>query len=173
MLKLRDLMMPPAGSEVYLALEWLEGDLHSLIHSSRPLPDEHIQRIVHQMLRGLKAIHAANVVHKDLKPSNLLVSATCDLRICNFSAACSGARGGTQGQLGETTAARPRLSEYMSAAEHWYCAPEQLVEETQSCDERLDMWSAALVLAEMLGRKALLQGPARTRMERMPGPDEL
>lgn len=39
------------------------------------------------MLRGLKFIHSANVLHRDMKPSNLLVNANCDLAICDFGLA--------------------------------------------------------------------------------------
>lgn len=39
------------------------------------------------MLRGLKYIHSANVVHRDLKPRNLLVNSNCDLKICDFGLA--------------------------------------------------------------------------------------
>jgi serine/threonine protein kinase len=41
----------------------------------------------HQVLRGLKFIHSANVLHRDMKPSNLLVNANCDLAICDFGLA--------------------------------------------------------------------------------------
>lgn len=40
-----------------------------------------------QVLRGLKFIHSANVLHRDMKPSNLLVNANCDLAICDFGLA--------------------------------------------------------------------------------------
>jgi serine/threonine protein kinase len=39
------------------------------------------------VLRGLKFIHSANVLHRDMKPSNLLVNANCDLAICDFGLA--------------------------------------------------------------------------------------
>ncbi|KAL6953993.1 Mitogen-activated protein kinase 1 [Sarracenia purpurea var. burkii] len=39
------------------------------------------------ILRGLKYIHSANVIHRDVKPSNLLLNANCDLKICDFGLA--------------------------------------------------------------------------------------
>ena len=39
------------------------------------------------MLRGLKYLHTANVVHRDMKPRNLLVNSNCDLKICDFGLA--------------------------------------------------------------------------------------
>ena len=38
-------------------------------------------------LRGLKYIHSADVLHRDLKPGNLLLNANCDLKICDFGLA--------------------------------------------------------------------------------------
>lgn len=37
--------------------------------------------------RGLKYIHSANVLHRDLKPNNILVNRECDLVICDFGLA--------------------------------------------------------------------------------------
>ena len=39
---------------------------------------------LYQLLRGLKYIHSANVLHRDLKPDNLLVNEDCDLKIADF-----------------------------------------------------------------------------------------
>jgi serine/threonine protein kinase len=37
---------------------------------------------LYQLLRGLKYLHSANVLHRDLKPSSILVNAACDLKVC-------------------------------------------------------------------------------------------
>ena len=39
---------------------------------------------LYQILRGLKYVHSADVLHRDLKPGNLLVNANCDLALCDF-----------------------------------------------------------------------------------------
>lgn len=38
-------------------------------------------------MRGLKYIHSADVIHRDLKPRNILVNSNCDLKICDFGLA--------------------------------------------------------------------------------------
>jgi len=148
-LNLRDIMLPPAGSidqwkDIYLVLELMDTDLHYIIHSKQALTDDHIQYFIYQILRGLKAIHSASVLHRDLKPNNLLVNKNCDLKICDFGLA--------RGVDGSVSAA---LTEYVVT--RWYRAPELLVENAQY-DMAIDIWSVGCILAECLGRKALLPG---------------
>lgn len=57
------------------------------IRSGQPLTDAHFQSFLYQTLCGLKYIHSANVLHRDLKPGNLLVNADCELKICDFGLA--------------------------------------------------------------------------------------
>lgn len=89
------------------------------IRSGQPLTDAHFQSFIYQTLCGLKYIHSANVLHRDLKPGNLLVNADCELKICDFGLA----RGYTPGG-GTSRAAGNQgfMTEYV--ATRWYRAPE-------------------------------------------------
>lgn len=89
------------------------------IRSGQPLTDAHFQSFIYQTLCGLKYIHSANVLHRDLKPGNLLVNADCELKICDFGLA----RGYTPG-TGTSRAAGNQgfMTEYV--ATRWYRAPE-------------------------------------------------
>lgn len=62
---------------------------------------------------GLKYIHSASVVHRDLKPGNLLVNADCELKICDFGLS----RGFDSAPDNPTV-----MTEYV--ATRWYRAPE-------------------------------------------------
>lgn len=74
-------------SEIYLFLAASEADLSQIIRSGQSLSDAHLQYFVAQILRGVRYMHAANILHRDLKPGNLLVNADCALRLCDFGLA--------------------------------------------------------------------------------------
>ncbi|KAJ3118916.1 Mitogen-activated protein kinase [Phlyctochytrium bullatum] len=75
-----DIADPVQFNEIYLVQELMEADLHQIIRSGQPLTDAHFQYFMYQICRGLKFIHSANVLHRDLKPGNLLVNADCELK---------------------------------------------------------------------------------------------
>ncbi|GAN06412.1 CMGC/MAPK/ERK protein kinase [Mucor ambiguus] len=92
-------------NEIYLYQELMEADLHQIIRSGQPLTDEHYQSFIYQACCGLKYIHSANVLHRDLKPCNLLVNTKCELKICDFGLARGyvDAKSGQEGDAGFMT----------------------------------------------------------------------
>ena len=148
---LKDVMKPPGGratySDVYVAYELMDTDLHQIIRSTQVLSEDHCQYFIYQLLRGLKYVHSASVLHRDLKPSNLLVNANCDLKIADFGLARALARSSTESNAG--------MTEYVVT--RWYRAPELLL----SCAEyspAIDVWSVGCILAELLMRRPLFPG---------------
>ncbi|RCH79383.1 Mitogen-activated protein kinase, partial [Rhizopus stolonifer] len=148
-------------NELYLVQELMEADLHQIIRSGQPLTDAHFQYFVYQVCRGLKYIHSANVLHRDLKPGNLLVNADCELKICDFGLA-RGYSENPDHNVGFMT-------EYV--ATRWYRAPEIMLSfqnytkaSTYSivCAVHsfsiVDMWSVGCIFAEMLGGRPLFKG---------------
>lgn len=100
------------------------------------------QYFVYQLLRGLKYVHSTNVLHRDLRPSNLLLNAKCDLKIGDFG-------------LARTTTENDFMMEYVVT--RWYRAPELLL---NCCEytQAIDMWSVGCILGEMMTREPLFPG---------------
>jgi len=125
----------------------MDTDLHYVIHSKQPLSDAHTRYFLYQILSGMRAIHAHNVLHRDLKPGNILVNKNCDVKICDFGLARSLSHDDEQKDIG--------LTEYVVT--RWYRPPELLVDNV-GYSTAIDVWSVGCIFAEMLGRKALFPG---------------
>ncbi|KAF7114142.1 hypothetical protein CNMCM5793_007720 [Aspergillus hiratsukae] len=82
---LHDIFISPL-EDIYIATELLGTDLGRLL-SVKPLDSKFAQYFIYQILRGLKYIHSANVIHRDLKPTNILINENCDVKICDFGLA--------------------------------------------------------------------------------------
>lgn len=147
-----DVMTGPPYSkrfyDLYLVFDHHECDMENIIKSDQQLTEAHAQYFLYQMLKGLKYLHSAGVIHRDLKPANLLVNSNCDLVICDFGLA----RGTDAGAQRETV--DPDMTQYVVT--RYYRAPELLCD--SAYDERIDIWSAGLIFAEIMTRKVVLRG---------------
>lgn len=106
--------MQKRDADLFAMSELMECDLAAIIRSGQPLTDAHFQSFIYQILCGLKYIHSANVLHRDLKPGNLLVNADCELKICDFGLA--------RGFSIDPEENAGYMTEYV--ATRWYRAPE-------------------------------------------------
>eukprot|EP00929_Paragymnodinium_shiwhaense_P072531 TRINITY_DN36817_c0_g1_i1.p1 TRINITY_DN36817_c0_g1~~TRINITY_DN36817_c0_g1_i1.p1 ORF type:complete len:424 (+),score=95.83 TRINITY_DN36817_c0_g1_i1:248-1519(+) len=132
--------------EIYVVSELMETDLASTLASTQALSDDHCQFFLYQLLRGMKYVHSAQVIHRDLKPRNLLVNSNCDLKICDFGLA--------RVRFADEEWVCP-MTEYVCT--RWYRAPEVLCSWTDY-SVAIDIWSIGCILAEMLVRKPLFPG---------------
>ncbi|ETV95269.1 CMGC/MAPK protein kinase [Aphanomyces invadans] len=144
--RLLDLLPPPsraAFDDMYIIAELMETDLHQVIYSMQPMSDDHVKYFLYQILCALHHIHSAGVIHRDMKPSNILLNSNCDLKICDFGLA----RGGFPENI--------ELTEYVVT--RWYRAPEIMLNCLQYT-EAVDMWAVGCILAEMIQREPLFPG---------------
>ena len=118
------------------------------------MSDEHIQFFLYQILRGLKYVQSCGILHRDLKPRNLLVNSNCDLKICDFGLA--------RANINTLMTQSAVMTDYI--ATRWYRAPEVILS-TKQYTASIDVWSVGCILAELIRRKPLL--PAQTEQEQM------
>ncbi|SDM61999.1 serine/threonine protein kinase [Geodermatophilus siccatus] len=124
---------------LYIDMRLVEGiDLAGLIAQEGPLPPARVVRIVEQAARALDAAHARALVHRDVKPSNLLVAAQDFVYLVDFGIA----------QVGGTGAAPPLTADGSTVGTFDYMAPERL--RGREVDGRADVYSLACVLYEAL-----------------------
>ena len=121
-------------------MELLPGETLSHKLAGGPLPEKEIVRLGIQLAEGLAAAHEHGVVHRDLKPGNLLCS-DGHLKILDFGLAK------LRRPVGETAATESLEQTHSISGTLPYMAPEQLLGE--EVDARTDLYAAGLVLYEM------------------------
>ncbi|XP_043394800.1 mitogen-activated protein kinase 15 isoform X6 [Chelonia mydas] len=145
-IKLLNVIRAQNDRDIYLVFESM--DLHAVIKKGNLLKDIHKCYILYQLLKATKFIHSGNVIHRDQKPSNILLDADCFVKLCDFGLARSLC------QIHEDQGS-PVLTEYV--ATRWYRAPEILLS-SHSYTKGVDMWSIGCILGEMLLGKPLFPG---------------
>ncbi|CAG2100704.1 unnamed protein product, partial [Medioppia subpectinata] len=141
-----DILQPPHidfFQEIYVITELMQSDLHKIIVSSQPLTSDHVKVFLYQILRGLKYLHSARILHRDIKPGNLLVNSNCLLKICDFGLA----------RVEESDSSKLMTQEVVT---QYYRAPELLMG-ARHYTSSIDIWSVGCIFAELLGRRILFQ----------------
>jgi serine/threonine protein kinase len=133
-----------------IVMEFVPGATLRDVLAGGPLPPCEVARLGADIARGLAAAHAANVVHGDIKPSNLKITTSGQVKILDFGVAKMMPAGAAPGN-----AARPSCPGSVIGTVP-YMAPEQL--RGDDIDGRTDIFSLGTVLYEMAtGRRAFPQ----------------
>lgn len=147
------------GGRLFLAMDYVEGfDLHQLLRRLSkgriPLPAEFAFSVVIETLRALDYAHRARddegsplgIVHRDVSPSNVLISFEGEVKLCDFGIA----RASTE-TADEETIAATRV-----AGKAAYMAPEHA--RGDDLDARADVFSAGILLWELCAGRRLYKG---------------
>ncbi len=135
--------MDETDGRLYMAMELLEGDdLRTLIERHAPVPLAERVRICMQICAGLHYAHGRGIVHRDVKPANILVTSRGQVKLLDFGLARLGSR-----------ASITRRGVILGTPD--YMAPEQA--QGRAIDARTDLFSAGAVFYEFL----TLQKPFR------------
>lgn len=124
------------GDHVFLVMELVDGGtLRELIHQRGPLPVPVTTAVLGQLLDALSAAHASGLVHRDVKPENVLISARGRVKVADFGLV----RAVTSNSMATGDVILGTVA---------YLSPEQV--DTGASDTRSDVYSAGIVAWEML-----------------------
>jgi len=129
---------------LHLVFEYVEKCLIDVLDANPAgLGSEAARPLTRQLVRALEHCHSHNVIHRDIKPDNLLINPSDNsLKLCDFGSACK-------------MSGKAPLTDYV--ATRWYRAPELLVR-SNDYGKPADMWSLGCVMAELSIGKALFAG---------------
>lgn len=132
--------------KLYLVFEFLDLDLKRYMESvpkEQPLGNKIIKKFMMQLCKGIAYCHAHRILHRDLKPQNLLINRDGNLKL---------------GDFGLARAFGVPLRAYThEIVTLWYRAPEVLLGGKQY-STGVDIWSIGCIFAEMCNRKPLFSG---------------
>ncbi|MCH7884324.1 MAG: protein kinase [Planctomycetes bacterium] len=139
-----------ADGQAFISMEYIDGeDLASILRRmGRPSKDKALQ-IARQLCAGLAAAHDKGVLHRDLKPQNVMIDGQGRVRITDF---------GLAGFVDQFTGGEIR------AGTPAYMAPEQLAGREVSV--KSDIYSLGLVLFELFTGQRAFEGATRERLDR-------
>ncbi|GAA1694035.1 Stk1 family PASTA domain-containing Ser/Thr kinase [Microcella alkalica] len=138
----------PGGGETispFIVMEHVEGRLLKDVIADGPIDPAEATRIVEGVLTALEYSHRAGVVHRDIKPGNIMITNSGQVKVMDFGIARA---------VSDSAATVAQTSTILGTAQ--YFSPEQARGET--VDARSDLYSTGVVLFEMLTGRAPFRG---------------
>ncbi|KAK5978186.1 Cell division control protein 2 cognate, partial [Trichostrongylus colubriformis] len=134
-----------SGMQLYLVFEFIDRDLKSLLDGlpGKRLPAEHAKSFLWQLLQALAYCHTRRVLHRDLKPQNLLVDNSGVIKLADFGLARN-----------FSIPSRVYTHEVVTL---WYRAPEILLG-GRYYSTAIDVWSLGCIFSEMVSGTPLFAG---------------
>ena len=150
-----------SSGEPYIAMELIDGRTLAEVLASGPLPMRQVADIAAQIAAGLSSAHRAGVVHRDIKPQNVMVRTDGLVKIVDFGLSVLGRSALSEAETGEF--ASPLSHSGVITGTISYMSPEQAG--GRAVDFRSDQFSFGSVLYEMsAGRRAFSRPTAAQTM---------
>ena len=140
---------------IFITMELVIGrSLRQLMSAGTPIALARTLKLASQMAEGLACAHAAGVIHRDLKPGNIMVTADDRVKILDFGVARLSKPTPSDGE--EPTRASDDLSTAMVVGTAGYMSPEQAL--GKALDAGTDLFALGVMLFEMATGRAPFQG---------------
>ncbi len=161
----------------YLVMEHLEGQTLAERLSKGPLPIDQVLKYGAEICEGLERAHRSGVVHRDLKPGNIMLTKTgaklMDFGLAKQAVASATAASGLNATANTPQGSQPLTAQGTVVGTFQYMSPEQI--EGKEADARSDIFALGAVLYEMVTGKRAFEGktPASAMaavLEREPTP---
>jgi serine/threonine protein kinase/Tol biopolymer transport system component len=145
-----------AAGRHYIAMEFVEGETLRARLARAPLELPEALVIATQVAAALAAAHAAGIVHRDVKPENVMLRGDGVVKVLDFGIAKLGTDAGTPGPWQAPAMFQHQTSPGMILGTVSYMSPEQA--RAKDVDNRADIWSLGCVLYEMIAGRAPFEG---------------
>ena len=145
----------------FLVMEYLEGETLASRLKKGPLPTEQSLQYAIQITDALDTAHRHGVIHRDLKPGNIMLTKS-GTKLLDFGLAKVRAAEAAAGMTALPTQTTPLTGEGTILGTLQYMAPEQL--EGQEADARTDLFALGAVLYEMATGRRAFEGKSRASL---------
>lgn len=121
------------NTDFVVVTEYAYGELFEIFQDDKSLPEEEVRRIAKQLVQGLNYLHSQKIIHRDMKPQNVLVGADDTIKLCDF---------GFARVMSSQTVVLTSIK-----GTPLYMAPELVQEKPYDCSA--DLWSLGVICYEL------------------------